>query len=146
MRWSSAGRPARFLLANTPLELGEFPVLQLRRAGVVAAALRQLHVQAHALQLFLELARVLDRVLLLLPVRLQRVVFLLEIGELLLEAVEALARRLVGFLPQRLALDLELHHAAAYFVELRRHRIDLHAQLRGRFVDEVDRLVGRKRS
>ncbi len=71
----------------------------------------------------------------------RRVCFLLQVGQLLLELAEPLARRLVRLLAQRLALDLELHDAAAHLVELRRHRVDLHAQLRRRLVDEVDRLV-----
>ena len=66
---------------------------------------------------------------------------LLGVGELLLESGKPRARRRVFLLAQRLALDLELHDAALELVELRRHRIDLHPQLRRRFVDEVDRLV-----
>ena len=68
----------------------------------------------------------------------------LEIGELLLEFAEPLLRRLVALLAQRLALDLELHDAALELVELRRHRVDLHAQLRRGFVDQIDRLVGQE--
>ena len=40
------------------------------------------------------------------------------------------------------ALDLELAHAAVDLVQLDRHGVDLHAQPRGRLVDQVDRLVG----
>ena len=58
--------------------------------------------------------------------------------------LQPLLRRLVLFLAQRLALDLELHDAALDLVELRRHRVDLHPQLRRGFVDEVDRLVGQE--
>ena len=65
----------------------------------------------------------------------------LQVRQLLLELREPLFRRLVLFLPQRLALDLELHDAALELVELRRHRVDLHSQLRRGFVDQVDRLV-----
>ena len=68
----------------------------------------------------------------------------LEVGELLFELRQALLRRLVGLLAQRLALDLELHHAAAHLVELGRHRVDLHAQLRRRLVHQVDGLVGQE--
>ena len=50
----------------------------------------------------------------------------------------------VRLLAQRLALDLELHDAPLDLVELRRHRVDLHPQLRRRLVDEVDRLVGQE--
>ena len=68
----------------------------------------------------------------------------LQVGELLLELAEPLLRRLVAFLAQRLTLDLELHDAALELVELRRHRVDLHAQLRRRLVDQIDGLVGQE--
>ena len=68
----------------------------------------------------------------------------LEIGELLLELLEPLLRGLVFLLPQRLALDLELHDAAVDLVELGRHRVDFHPQLRRRLVDEIDGLVGQE--
>jgi len=41
-------------------------------------------------------------------------------------------------------LDLQLHHLPAHFVHLGGHRVDLHAQPRGRLVDQVDRLVGQE--
>ncbi len=134
------GEP-RLLFLDPALELGQLAVLQLGRLRVVAGALRQLDVQAHLLELLLQLAHVLDGFLLLLPVRLQPRLLFLEVGQLLLELGQPLARRLVLFLAQRLALDLELHDAAAHLVELRRHRVDLHAQLRRGLVHEVDRLV-----
>ena len=76
--------------------------------------------------------------------RLQPRLLFLQVGQLLFELAEPLDRRLVRLLAQRLALDLELHDAAAHLVELRRHRVDLHAQLRRRFVHQVDRLVGQE--
>ncbi len=57
---------------------------------------------------------------------------------------EPLDRRLVRLLAQRLALDLELHDAPLDLVELDRHRVDLHAQLRRGLVDEIDGLVGQE--
>ena len=51
------------------LELGQPAVLQLRRLLVVAGALGALDLEAHLLELLLQLAAGLDRVLLLLPVR-----------------------------------------------------------------------------
>ena len=47
-------------------------------------------------------------------------------------------------LAQRLALDLQLHPAPLHLVQLGGHRVDLHPQLRGRLVDQVDRLVGQE--
>ena len=57
---------------------------------------------------------------------------------------QPLARGSVVLLFKRLAFDLELHDAAKHFVELRRHRVDFGPQLRGRLVDQVDRLVRQK--
>ena len=123
---------------------GSAAVLQLGRLGVVARLLRALHLEAHLLELLLERARLLDRVLFLVPVGRQPGFLFLEIAELLLELLEPLARRLVGFLPQGFALDLELHDPALDLVELRRHRVDLHAEARGGLVHEIDRLVGQE--
>ena len=49
------GEPG-LLLANSPLELRQLSVLQLRGLGVVAGALRQLDVEPHLLELLLQLA------------------------------------------------------------------------------------------
>jgi hypothetical protein len=53
---------------------------------------------------------------------------------------------IVRFLLHGFALDLELDDAAVEPVHRLRLRVDLHADARSRFVDQVDRLVGRKRS
>ena len=58
--------------------------------------------------------------------------------------LEPSLRRVVRLLAQRLALDLELDAPPLELVDLDRHRVDLHAQPRGRLVDEVDRLVGQE--
>ena len=134
----------RFLVLDLLLERRQPAVLQLGRLGVVAGALRALDLEAHLLELLLQLAPGEDRLLLLLPVAGEAVLLLLQVGELLLELLQPFLRRLVGLLPQRLALDLELHDPALDLVELRRHRVDLHAQARRRLVDEVDRLVGQE--
>ena len=76
-----------------------------------------------------------------LPALLHRAGLLLDVGELLLERLEARLRRVVLLLAQRLALDLELDPAPLELVELDRHRVDLHAQPGRGLVDEVDRLV-----
>ena len=73
--------------------------------------------------------------------RRQAPLFFLQIGELLLELAEPIDRRLVLFLAQRFALDFQLHDAPLDLVELDRHRVDLHPQLRCRFIHQVDGLV-----
>ena len=134
-------RDALLFGAHHPLELGQTAVLQLGRLAIVASALRAFDLQAQLLQLFLELALALDGFLFLLPAGHQRRVLLLQIGELFLELLEALFRGLVFLFSQRLALDLELHHAAVDLIELGGHRVDFHSQLRRRLVDEIDRFV-----
>ena len=66
---------------------------------------------------------------------------LLEVRQLLLEPRQTLLRCGIGFLSQRLALDLELHHAPLDLIQLCGHRVDLHAQARRGLVDEIDGLV-----
>ena len=61
-----------------------------------------------------------------------------------MQRVEPFHRVAVGLLLERELLDLELHDAPLDDVDLGRQRVDLDAQLRGRLVDEVDRLVGQE--
>jgi len=57
---------------------------------------------------------------------LQSRLFLLEVGQLFFEAAQALSRRGIPLLAERLALDFELHDASTHLVELGRHGVDLH--------------------
>ena len=134
----------RFGGADALLELGHAAVLELGRPGVVARALRVLDLAAERFLFLFQLARLLDQILLLLPVTGELPSRFLEIGELLLEFAEPLLRRLVALLAKGLALDFELHDAALELIELRRHRVDLHAKLRRGFVHQIDRLVGQE--
>ena len=140
------GEPRLLLLDLLSRAAGTRAVLQLGRLRVVAGALRALDLAAcTASSCSLQLRATAES----LPSpaasarRRLRLLFL-EIGELLLELRQPLARRLVLLLAQRLALDLELHDAALDLVELGRHRVDLHAQLRRRLVHQVDGLVGQE--
>src|SRR5690606_23282453 len=92
-------------LVETLLELRDASVLELGHAREVAGTMRRLELEARALQLFLDVRRTLQRGLFRLPDFLEIGVLPLEPGKLLLEVREALARRLVLFLFQRLALD-----------------------------------------
>ena len=65
----------------------------------------------------------------------------LELGEIVLERVEAVLGRLVGFFFERRLLDLELDDAAVEFVELLGLGVDLHAQPRCRLVHQIDGFV-----
>ncbi len=75
---------------------------------------------------------------------LERVQFLAEVGQLLLEGGQASQRCVVGLFGQGLPLDLELTAPAREFVDFFRHRVDLDAEARGRLVDQVNRLVREK--
>ena len=123
------------------LQLGERAVAQLGGATEVGGQLGALGVVAHLLDALLDVADGADGALLLLPALAQLLGALLEVGEVTLQRGEALPRGGVRLLAQSLALDLELADVAFHRVQLRRHRVDLDAQLGGGLVDEVDRLV-----
>ena len=108
--WSSrAAPPGRDRL----LELGDLAVAQLGGALEVAVALGALGLAVRLLELLLGVADRVDRLLLVLPVRLHRVRALAQVGELALDRLAARLRGLVLLLLQRLALDLELLDARA---------------------------------
>ena len=46
--------------------------------------------------------------------------------------------------PERLQLDLQLHDVPVDLIDLGRLRIDLHADTRGSFINQIDGLVGEK--
>ena len=69
-------------------------------------------------------------------------VLALELADVGLEVDQPLLGRLVALLGERLALDLELDDAPLEAIELLGLRVDLHADVRGCLVDQVDRLVG----
>ncbi len=125
------------------LELGKLPIADLGRLLEVALAF---HLAPLRLELLLQVADGVDGVLLRLPVRLHGGRLLLEVRQLLVQRGQPLLGHDVGFLGQRHALDLQLTDPALDDVDLRRHRVDLDAQLAGRFVHQVDGLVGQEAS
>ena len=132
---------ARLFLLERALQFVELAIAKLGGATEVTHLLGTIRLVAHLLHPFLDVANGRQRALLLLPARAESATALLQVGELALEPVEAFLRRLVGFLAQRLTLDLELANLAFDDVQLGRERVDLDAQLRRGFVDQVDRLV-----
>ena len=128
-------------VGDPALDLGDAPVADFGSGGEIGLAL---HLRAKVFEFLLEDADRADRLLLRFPmpthlggVRLQR-------GEVLVERGEPFLRRRVGLLFQRDVLDLELADAAFDDIDLGGHRVDLDAQLRRRFVHEVDGLVGQE--
>ena len=128
-------------LVDAPLELGDAAVADL--GGDVEVGLA-LELRAQLLELLLQRADGVDRLALGLPVALHLRRLGVQRGELVVERGEARLRRVVGLLLQRDLLDLQLQDAPLDDVDLGRHRVDLDAQLAGRLVDEVDRLVGQE--
>ena len=142
-RCSAASLSSDF--AYLALERGKRAVLELGRLPVVGGALGLLDLVAQVLELGLLLA---DR-----PGSRPSPAAISSAGlrttsfrsrELLLESREAFLAGLVALLLQCFALDLELADAPVDLVELGGHRVDLHAQLRGGLVDQVDGLVGQE--
>ena len=132
------------LLLDLALELRHAAVLQLRRFRIVAETLRALDFELHLLELFLQLARALNGVLFLLPMRAQLVLLLLQIGELFLE------------LPRRscdgLSVSLRSASRSISSCMMRRCTSSSSAGIesisirssRRRFVHQIDRLVGQE--
>ena len=88
--------------------------------------------------------RVLDRVELLLlkfPTRGHRAILLAEFREFAFNRKQSLLRIRIFLELQRLAFDLKLHDAPTHFIKLCWHRVVLDAQLRRRFIEQVNRLV-----
>ena len=117
---------------------------KLARLGEVALALRLFELDARLVELFLDLGGDAELLLLRPASGASAGRLLLEVGEFLLQLDQPVLRGRVGFLLQRLALDLELHDAAVDLVELLGLGIDLHAQPRRRLVHQVDGLVGQE--
>ncbi len=69
---------------------------------------------------------------------------LAQVGQLGLDGLAPLLGSRVLLLAQGVKLDVELLDAPLHLVDLHRHRIDLDAQPAGRFVHQVDGLVGQE--
>ncbi|MNW63739.1 hypothetical protein D3C74_419670 [compost metagenome] len=64
-----------------------------------------------------------------------------QIGQLPLQILQTAGTGIVRFLLQRSFFNLHLHQAAGYFIHLARHGINLCADHRTRFIDQINRLV-----
>ena len=124
--------------------LRNLSIANLGDALVVAFAQLGLLFDLELFNLLFEGANASDEVFFLLPLRLQRVGFLANLGKFFLDDSEALARVGVVFFLQRLLFDLELRSFAIELVDVSRQRVDLNAQPGRRLVDEVDCFVGKK--
>ena len=124
------------------LELGNAAVLQLRHAREIAARGARPRARACARSSSsLICAAPCSAAFSAFQISSRSAYSLLELVELLSSVCQALLRRLVLLLLQRLALDLELDEAAVEAVHLLGLGVDLHADARGGLVDQVDGLV-----
>ena len=80
----------------------------------------------------------------MLPLRFHCRALCLQLGQLTFECHQPLARGRISLLLHRLTLNFELHHAALHFVDRLGQRVDLDAKTAGRFIEQVDCLVGKK--
>src|SRR5205085_2676679 len=126
------------------LQLRKLSVTQFRGTLQISFALRARGVFANLFELRLRVGDLCDDRLLALPLRFQSGDFFLQLGDFAFDLVESLLRYGIGFARQRLLLDLQLGHTTRQLVDLLRHRRQLDAQTRGRFVDEVDCLIGKE--
>ena len=131
-------------LLERRLQPRQLAVLQLGCAGVVVAALGGLDLVPRLLDLLLDARHAFDHLPLAAQARIQAAALLLQVGQLALDGRQALLRRGVALLLQRLALDFELHDLALDLVQLGRVGGDLHAQAAGGLVDQVDGFVGQE--
>ena len=131
-------------LGDAPLQVGNDGETQLARALQFSAPLGCLQLQPGPLQFLLHALGAVDGILFLPPLQGERAGALLEAGQFLLQFVEASARGVVGFLLQRLPLDLELDDPPVEFVDGLGLGVDLHPEPARRLVHQVDGLVGQE--
>ena len=86
----------------------------------------------------------IDRRFLVLPLRRQRLGFVLQVRDLLVNYLEPLLAGRVLFLRQRRALDFQLQNLPVKLIQLRRLGIQFHLDARGRLIHEINRLVRQK--
>src|SRR6202030_149542 len=101
---------ARFMFGELLLELRDLAVAKLGGALQIGFTLGPLGLSAGLLEALLQVGDLLDRLLLVLPLRLHRGGALAQLRELAFERCPALRGGGVALLLERGELDLELHH------------------------------------
>ena len=117
-------------------------VQDLRRLGQVALTGELVSLDALGVQLGAQVADLVVAGLLRIPAGLEAAQLLASVRELVLQLLQALlAGRILGLLELHL-LHLVARDLALQFVDLLRGGVELHAQVRGRLIDQIDGLVG----
>src|SRR2546428_839158 len=124
---SSSNRNSASARANSvfPTPVGP-SVAQLRRRAKLAFALRAIRLHAGLLHLLLDLADLLDGVLLGLPLHRERIGLLAQLDELPLDFLQSLLRLCILVPSDAFPLDLELADPAHALIQRRGHAVDLH--------------------
>ena len=141
--------PGRLLLflgcgLQVPFHGGDLAVQQLGRGVEVAVALGAFGLPAQFVELLLQLADPVEGLLLLLPAGGEAAQFLLLVGEVAAQLLQAFAGGGVGLLAEGELLHPQPVDGALEFVDLDGRRVDLHTKPGGGLVDEVDGLVGQE--
>ncbi len=123
------------------LQFRNLAVLQFRHPRQVLRAPRRVQFGPRPLQFLLDVRGALHGGFFGLPDFIEIGELALHFRDLLFQFFQALDRGLVGFLFQRLALDLLLDQLPLQAIQRFRLGIDFHADPRGRFVHQVDGLV-----
>src|SRR5208282_2456823 len=118
------------------------PVADLRHTLQIPFAFLGRFFDFELLELFFQSAGFRDYIFFLLPLGFERVRLFTDAGEFLLDMREAFFGIRVIFFLQRLLFDFQLRGPSFELVDLGGHGIDLDAQRRGGFADQVDSFVG----
>ena len=131
-------------LVELLLCLAQQTVTDLGDALQVAFALFGLLFDLQLLDPLLDLAGPGDEVFLLFPFGLERIGFFADLGPFFVNDRQPFFGIRVVFFLQRLLLDFELRGSAFELVDIGRKGINLDAQRRRSFVNQVDRFVGQE--
>src|SRR3989338_8644522 len=123
------------------LGLGQFPVDYLRHPLQIAVPLRDLHLPAQVVHLLAELVQGLELYLLRVPAGAKLVILLLKALKLLVYLLQARVHPLLMLFGERLPLHLQTGDLLAHAAYLGRQTFRFQAPRRGRFVDQIHRLV-----
>ena len=123
---------------------GNDAVGQLSGAAKIAVPLDLIQFGPGTVQLLFQIARCFQRRAFGLPFRGHLGGTLQKLGQFLFLPLQPVFRGGIVFLLQRLGLNLQLQDLTVQLVKLFRLAVDLHPQTAGRFVDQVDGLVGQE--